>query len=204
MDLSENRKRMNEEKLYEPGDSKIAHEQMTRMELLYDYNATRPSEIKKRQKLLIEMFGKIGEGCYFEPPLHANFGCKHVFCGNNVYGNFNLTLVDDGNIFIGDNVMFGPGVIVATPGHPIEIELRRKGYQFNIDVHIGSNVWIGANSTILPGVNIGDNSVIGAGSVVTKDIPSNVVAYGNPCRIVRNIGAHDKDYYYKDRKIDIK
>ena len=120
----------------------------------------------------------------------------------DVYANFNLTLVDDTDIFVGDSVMFGPNVTVATAGHPINPDLRRDVAQYNIPVHIGNNVWIGANSVILPGITIGDNSVIGAGSVVTKDIPANVVAVGNPCKVLREIGDHDKEYYYKTKKID--
>ena len=121
---------------------------------------------------------EIGENCYIEPPLHANWG-KYTHFGNNVYANFNLTLVDDTDIFVGDNVMFGPNVIIATAGHPVDPPLREKVAQFNIPVRIGKNVWIGAGAIVLPGVTIGDHSVIGAGSVVTKDIPPNVVAVGN-------------------------
>ena len=123
--------------------------------------------------------------------------------GDWVYANFNLTLVDDCAIYVGNNVMFGPNVTVATAGHPVLPKLRETGVQFNLPVHIGNNVWLGAGCTVLPGVTIGNNSVIGAGSLVTKDIPPNVVAYGSPCRVVREIGEHDKIYYYKDRKIDI-
>ena len=148
------------------------------------------------------MLAEVGENCYVEPPLHANWGC-HTHFGKNVYANFNLTLVDDTDIFVGDSVMFGPNVTVATAGHPIDPALRLKVGQFNIPVHIGNNVWIGANSVILPGITIGDNSVIGAGSIVTKDIPENVVAVGNPCRVLRPISERDKEYYYKDRKINI-
>ena len=114
------------------------------------------------------------------------------------------TLVDDTHIYIGDYVMIGPNVTIATAGHPIDPDLRQRVAQFNIPVRIGNNVWIGANSVILPGVTIGDNSVIGAGSIVTKDIPANVVAVGNPCRVLREINDRDKEYYYKDMKIDIK
>ena len=148
------------------------------------------------------MLAEVGENCYVEPPLHANWGC-HTHFGKNVYANFNLTLVDDTDIFVGDSVMFGPNVTVATAGHPIDPALRLKVGQFNIPVRIGNNVWIGANSVILPGITIGDNSVIGAGSIVTKDIPENVVAVGNPCRVLRPISERDKEYYYKDRKINI-
>lgn len=195
--------RMKEGKIYDPGIESIMAPQRQCLEKLYDYNSTRPSEIKKRAALLKEMFAEIGDGCYIEPPFHANFGGKHIHFGNNVYANFNLTCVDDGHIYVGDCTMFAPNVTVATAAHPIKPELRQKGMQFNIDVHIGKNVWIGAGALIMPGVNIGDNSVIGAGSVVTKDIPANVVAYGNPCRVIREIGERDEIYYYKDRKIDL-
>ena len=203
MTSEESKKRMQEGRLYLPEDEEIMHQQMLCLEKLYDYNATRPSEIEKREALLKEMFAEIGEGCYIEPPLHANWAGAHVHFGDNVYANFNLTLVDDTDIYVGDKVMFAPNVTVATAGHPINPELRYQAMQYNIPVHIGNNVWIGANSVVLPGVTIGDNSVIGAGSVVTKDIPPNVVAVGNPCRVLREISEHDKIYYYKDRKIDV-
>ena len=203
MTSEESKKRMQEGRLYLPEDEEIMHQQMLCLEKLYDYNATRPSEYEKREALLKEMFADIGEGCYIEPPLHANWAGKHVHFGDNVYANFNLTLVDDTDIYVGDKVMFGPNVTVATAGHPIDPELRYQAMQYNIPVHIGENVWIGANAVVLPGVTIGDNSVIGAGSVVTKDIPPNVIAVGNPCRVLREIGDHDKKYYYKDREIDV-
>ncbi len=202
MNSKEARKRMEEGRLYLPGDKEILAEQEVCMELLYDYNETRPSQGKKRQELLKKMFAEVGEGCYVEPPLRANFGGKHVHFGKGVYANFNLTLVDDAHIYVGDLTMFGPNVTVATAGHPIDPVLRSKALQFNMDVHIGSNVWIGAGSIVLPGVTIGDNTVIGAGSVVTKDIPEGVVAAGNPCRILREIGDRDREYYYKNRKVD--
>ena len=187
--------------IYYPSGDEIMNEQLKCMENLYDFNLTRPSELDKRAKLLKEMFAEIGEGCYIEPPLRANWGGKNVHFGNNVYANFNLTLVDDTHIYVGDYTMFGPNVVIATAGHPIYPELREKAYQFNMPVYIGRNCWLGAGVIVLPGVKIGDNSVIGAGSVVTKDIPSNVVAVGNPCKVLREIGEHDKTYYYKDRKI---
>ena len=188
--------------LYLPGDDDIMREQFLCMERLYDYNQTRPSELAKRTKLLREMFAEIGEGCYIEPPLHANWGGHHCHFGKGVYANFNLTLVDDTHIFVGDCTMFGPNVVLATAGHPILPELREQVYQYNMPIHIGRNCWIGAGALILPGVTIGDNTVIGAGSVVTKDIPANVVAVGNPCRVMREINEHDREYYFKNRKID--
>ncbi|MEG1845930.1 MAG: sugar O-acetyltransferase [Oscillospiraceae bacterium] len=197
------KERMHSGKIYFCTDDELVKDQMECNEILYDYNNTRPSETQKREEILKKLLAEVGENCYVEPPLHANWG-RHSHFGNNVYANFNLTLVDDTHIYVGDNVMFAPNVIVATAAHPIEPELRRKIAQFNIPVHIGNNVWIGAGAIILPGVNIGDNSVIGAGSVVTKDVPENVVAVGNPCKVLRKISERDKEYYYKDMKIDVK
>lgn len=203
MDLKEIKERMYGQKLYYCNDETLMNEQMKSLELLYDFNQTRPSEQDKRDKMLKKMFAEIGEDCYIEPPFHANWGGKNVHFGNGVYANFNLTMVDDCDIFVGNNVLFGPNVTVSAGTHPIHPELRSKQAQYNIPIHIGNNVWIGANSVILPGVNIGDNSVIGAGSVVTRDIPSNVVAVGNPCRVLREINENDMKYYYRDMKIDI-
>lgn len=187
--------------LYLPGDEEIIREQTICLERLYDFNRTRPSEFDKRTEMLHEMFAEIGESCYIEPPLHANWGGKHVHFGSHVYANFNLTLVDDTHIYVGDYTMFGPNVTIATAGHPILPELREQVYQYNIPVNIGRNCWIGAGVVIVPGVSIGSNTVIGAGSVVTKDIPANVVAVGNPCRVLREIDDRDREYYYKDCKI---
>ena len=169
-------------------------------ELIHDFNMSRPSEVEYRDKIIRKVFAEVGNNCYIEPPFHANWGCNmHV--GNNFYSNFNLTVVDDADIYIGDNVMIAPNVVIATGTHPICPKLREKGYQYNLPVHIGNRVWIGAGTIILPGVTIGDDSVIGAGSVVTKNIPSGVVAVGNPCRVLREINEHDYEYYHKDRKI---
>lgn len=202
MTLDEIKERMWSGKVYYPSGDELMGEQFKALDKLYDFNATRPSEMKKRQELLSEMFAEIGEGCYIEPPLHANWAGKHVHFGKNVYANFNLTLVDDAHIYVGDGTMFAPNVVVATAAHPIDPTLRKGAYQFNLTVRIGENCWIGAGAVILPGVTIGDNSVIGAGSVVTKDIPANVVAVGNPCRVLRPISERDKVYYHKDKKID--
>ncbi|EPW4540070.1 sugar O-acetyltransferase [Vibrio vulnificus] len=192
---------MHQQKIYFCDDESVALEQQACLEILYDFNQTRPSEMEKRTAILRDLLADVGENCYIEPPLRANWG-KHTHLGNNVYANFNLTLVDDTHIYIGNSVMIAPNVTIATAGHPIDPELRRKVAQFNIPVHIKDNVWIGANSVVLPGVTIGENSVIGAGSVVTKDIPANVVAVGNPCRVLRPIGEHDRRYFYRDKVID--
>lgn len=187
--------------LYLPGDEEIMREQLQCLEKLYEYNTTRPLETEKRAELLMEMFAEMGEECYIEPPLHANWGGHHVHFGKNIYANFNLTLVDDTHIYVGDYTMFGPNVTVATAGHPIDPALREQGYQYNAPVRIGKNCWIGAGVIIVPGITIGDNVVVGAGSVVTKDLPDNVVAVGNPCRVLREVNERDKEYYFKDRKV---
>ncbi len=199
----EQKEKMHTGDLYLPTDKEILKEQMQCLERLYEFNMTRPSEAEKREQLLKAMFAEIGDGCYIEPPLHANWGGKHVHLGSNVYANFNLTLVDDTHIYIGDCTMLAPNVVLATAGHPILPELREQAYQYNFPVHIGKNCWLGAGVIVLPGVSIGDNTVIGAGSVVTKDIPANVVAVGNPCRVIREIGEHDRQYYFKGRKIEL-
>ena len=196
------REKLHTGELYLPGDEEIMREQTACLEKLYDYNATRPSEGEKRARLLKEMFASIGEGCYIEPPLHSNWGGKHCHFGKNVYANFNLTLVDDTHIYVGDNVMMAPNVVLATAAHPVLPELREKGYQYNAPVRIGEDCWLGAGVIVLPGVTIGRGSVIGAGSVVTKDIPENVVAFGNPCCVVRPVGERDREFYFRDRRID--
>lgn len=199
--MSSMKEKMHTGEIYLPDDEEIMNEQLKRLEKLYEFNLTRPSELDKREEMLKDMFAEIGEGCYIEPPLHANHAGYHVHFGDNVYANFGLTLVDDTHIYVGDRTMFGPNVVVATAGHPVLPELREKSMQFNMPVHIGRNCWLGAGVVVLPGVTIGDNSVIGAGSIVTKDIPANVVAVGNPCRVIREINDKDREFYFKDRKI---
>ncbi len=199
MDIFE---KLHDGSIYDPGDADVLEQQTGYQERLYDYNMTRPGEGARRTRLLAEMFAEIGENCYIEPPLHSNMGGHHVHFGKNIYANYNLTLVDDTHIYVGDYTMFGPTVTIATAGHPILPELRQKGLQYNMPVSIGKNCWIGAGAIILPGITIGDNVVVGAGSVVTKDIPSGVVAVGNPCRILRKVGEHDRKYYFKDRAIN--
>lgn len=174
-------------KIYNPNDPKIMLEQMKCLNNLYKFNKTKPFQYLKRIRLLKKMFAEIGDMCYIEPPFYANWGGKHIHFGNGVYCNFGCTFVDDTHIYVGDHVMFAPNVVVATAAHPIAPKLRENGLQYNKPVHIGNNCWIGAGALIMPGVTIGENSVIGAGSVVTKDIPANVVAVGNPCRVLREI-----------------
>ena len=193
--------RMESGKLYNSADEALQAKQRAFNELVYDFNATRPSEIERRTELLHQIFAEVGEGCYIEPPLRANWG-SHTHLGNHVYANFNLTLVDDTHVYIGDHVMIGPNVTISAAGHPIEPNLRREAMQFNMPVRIEENVWIGAGAILLPGVTIGKNSVIGAGSVVTRDIPENVVAVGVPCRVLRPINDRDKQVYFRNRTLE--
>lgn len=187
--------------LYRSDDTALLEEQTACLERLYDFNATRPSEGAKREALLKEMFAELGENCYIEPPLCSNWGGKHVHFGKGVYANFNLTLVDDTHIYVGDHTMIGPNVTLATAGHPILPALREEVYQFNLPVRIGRSCWLGAGVIVLPGVTIGDNTVVGAGSVVTRDLPAGVVAAGNPRRVLREIGERDRLYYWRDKRI---
>ena len=200
--MSTMKEKLHTGEIYYPSGDEIMTEQLGYVNRLYDFNMTRPTELDKRAEMLKEMFAEIGEDCYIEPPLHSNWGGHHVHFGKSVYANFNLTMVDDTHIYVGDYTMIGPNVTIATAGHPILPELREKAYQYNQPVCIGRNCWLGAGVVVLPGVTIGDNSVIGAGSIVTKDIPANVVAVGNPCRVLREIGEHDREYYFKDKKIN--
>ena len=194
--------RMEKGLIYDPADAAIMKEQVVFQDMLWSFNQLKPTEYDKKQKYMKEVFAECGDNCYIELPFHANWGGHHVHFGSGIYANSNLTLVDDGHIYIGDKVMFGPNVMIATAGHPINPELRERGLQFNKDVYIGENTWIGGNVVILPGVHIGKNTVIGAGSVVTKDIPDNVIAVGNPCRVLRNVSEHDHEFFYQSERID--
>ena len=197
------KERMEQGIIYNPNVSELTDEQSVYMEKLWEFNQLRPSEQDKKQKYMKEVFAECGEDCFIELLFRANWGGKNLHFGNGVYANFNLTLVDDCEIIVGNHVMFGPNVTVSAGTHPIHPELRRKQAQYNLPIKIGNNVWIGANAVVLPGVSIGDNTVIGAGSVVTKNIPANVVAVGNPCRVLREINEQDLTYYHRDMIIDI-
>ncbi|MGT2752908.1 sugar O-acetyltransferase [Streptococcus porcinus] len=173
--------------LYFPNDPQLIKKQLACQELLYCFNQTKPSEIEKRNQLMKEMFKSVGSDVFIEPPLRANWGGHFTTIGKNVYINFNLTLVDDTFITIGDNTMIAPNVTIISGTHPLQPPLREQGLQYNLPVQIGKNCWIGANTTVLPGISIGDNSVIGANSLVTKDIPANSLALGSPARVVKSL-----------------
>ena len=173
--------------IYDPNETELQKDQVKHLDKIREYNQTLSSDSARKESLLKEMFAEVGEGCYIEAPFFANWGGMNVHLGKKVYANFNLTLVDDTHIYIGDYTLMGPNVTICTAAHPLDPALREKALQYNKPVHIGRNCWIGAGVIILPGVTIGDNSVIGAGAVVTKDIPANVVAYGNPCRVQKEL-----------------
>lgn len=194
--------RMEKGLIYDPNAEEVLKVQVPYQDKLWEFNRLRPSDIEKKTEYMKSVFAECGEDCYIELPFRANWGGAHVHFGSNVYANSNLTLVDDGHIFIGDRVLFGPNVVVATANHPIDPELRSRSLQYNKDVRIGENTWIGAGAVIVPGVTIGKNTVIGAGSVVTKDIPDGVVAVGNPCRVLREVSERDHAYFYREERID--
>ena len=155
MNLEEIKRRMSVGELYQCNDDSLMEEQIKRLDLLFEYNSLKPSEQGKKQALLKSMFASFGEESYIETPFHANWAGKFVHIGRAVYANFNLTLVDDGEIFIGDNVMIAPNVTICTGTHPVDPCLREKVVQYNLPVTIKRNAWIGAGSVILPGVTVG-------------------------------------------------
>lgn len=174
---------------------------MATRKLLHEYNNISPDKMERKTQMLKELLGKTGERVYIEPPFRCDYGCN-IEVGENFYANYNLTILDCNKVKIGDNVLVAPNVTITAAGHPVHPDARKK-YEYGIPVTIGNNVWLGANVVICPGVTIGDGTVIGAGSVVTKDIPSSVVAFGNPCRVYREITDAERDCYYKDRKFDV-
>lgn len=188
---------------YRYDDPALLSDQHLYQNKMVEYNQTLPTETEKRQRLLQEVFAEIGENCNVETPLNSNWGCKHVHVGKGTYINSNVTFVDDEHIYIGNSCLIAPNVVFCTSGHPILPILRENHYVYNLPIHVGNNVWIGSGAQIMPGITIGDNSVIGAGSVVTNDIPENVVAFGVPCRVIRDIGEKDQKFYYKHRELDV-
>ena len=187
--------------LYCNTDPGLEEEQIRSMDQIFMSNRLLPSQWAEREAILKELFASLGEGCFIVPPFFAPWG-KNIHFGKGIFANTNLRLLDDTDIYVGDDVMFAPNVTITTAAHPIDPTLRKKKMEYNLPVHIGANAWLGTGVIVLPGVTIGENAVIGAGSVVTKNIPGNVVAVGNPCRVLREITDHDREYYFQDRKID--
>ena len=180
----------------------LDQERLENKKKIYAYNNLRPEDHEGRDALIKEILGKTGQKIFVEAPFRCDYG-YNIEVGENFYANYNLVILDVGKVKIGDNAQIAPNVAIYTAGHPIHPDSRNSGYEYGIPITIGDNVWIGGNTCILPGVTIGSNVVIGAGSVVTKDLPDNVIAAGNPCRVIREITEADRDYYYKDRKFDV-
>ena len=180
----------------------LSEERMENKLKIHEYNLTRPDDKKKMKAMIKDILGKTGDEIVIEQPFRCDYG-KNIEVGNNFFANYNCVILDVAKVTIGENVMFAPNVSIYTAGHPIHPESRNSGYEYGIPVTIGNNVWVGGNVVINPGVTIGNNVVIGAGSVVTKDIPDNVIAVGNPCRVIREITEEDRKYYYKDKEFDV-
>lgn len=169
---------------------------------IHKFNSCSPDKKDEMKAMIKDIVGKCGKDIFIEPPFHCDYG-KNIEVGENFYANFNCVILDVGKVKIGNNVMFAPNVSIYTAGHPIHPESRNSGYEYGIGITIGDNVWVGGSVVINPGVHIGNNVVIGSGSVVTKDIPDNVIAVGNPCRIIREITEDDRKYYFKYREFDV-
>jgi maltose O-acetyltransferase len=180
----------------------LSEERMENKLKIHKYNTMSPDKKEELDALIKDILGKSGKNIVVEPPFHCDYG-KNIEVGNNFFVNYNCTILDVGKVIIGENVMFAPNVSIYTAGHPVHPESRNSGYEYGIEVTIGDNVWIGGNVIINPGIKIGNNVVIGAGSVVTKDIPDNAIAVGNPCRVIREVTEEDRKYYFKDREFDV-
>ena len=181
-------------------DESVMEEQKVCRRILQRLNTADRSDFDAISRIVKELLGK-SEGAFINPPFYCDYG-SHIEAGKNFFANYNCTIIDVAKVTIGDNCQMAPNVAIYTAGHPLHPVSRSSMYEYGISVSIGDNVWIGGNTVILPGVHIGSNTVIGAGSVVTKDIPDWVVAAGNPCRVIKQITEEDKKYYYKDREFD--
>ncbi|MBD7911202.1 MULTISPECIES: sugar O-acetyltransferase [Clostridium] len=180
----------------------LSEERMENKLKIHEYNLLSPDKTNRMEELIKDILGKTGDKVFIEQPFRCDYG-KNIEVGNNFFANYNCTILDVGKVTIGENVMFAPNVSIYTAGHPIHPKSRNSGYEYGVEVVIGDNVWIGGSVVINPGVHIGNNVVIGSGSVVTKDIPDNMIAVGNPCKVVREITEEDRKYYYKNCKFDV-
>ena len=174
----------------------LSEERLETRKKIFKYNGLTP------ERLIREILGKCGESVYIEQPFRCDYG-SNIEVGENFYANYNLTVLDVARVRIGKNVMFGPNVSIYTAGHPIHPDSRNSGYEYGKEVTIGDNVWLGGNVVVNPNVHIGDNVVVGTGSVVTRDLPDNVIAVGNPCRVLREITEEDRKFYFRDQEFDV-
>lgn len=180
-------------KLYDANnDAELIAERQACKDVCHELNHLRPSQLAERETLLRKLLGKTQEHFLIEQPFYCDYG-YNIEIGENFYSNVNCTILDGAQVTFGDNVFIAPNCGFYTAGHPLDVAQRNAGLEYARPITVGNNVWIGAQVCVLPGVTIGDNSVIGAGSVVTKSIPPNSVAIGNPCRVVRTISANDKE-----------
>lgn len=176
-------------------DEEILNERQRINDLCFEYNSLKPSMYKERKELIQKILKQTKKELTVMSPFYCDLG--NIVVGENFYSNYNLVVLDGATVTFGDNVFIAPNCCFTTAGHPLDVEQRNQGLEFAYPITVGNNVWIGANVTVLPGVTIGNNSVIGAGSVVTKDIPENVIAVGSPCRVLRKITEEDKNKYKK-------
>lgn len=186
--------------LYKAFDAELGKDNKKSRQITRLFNTTTEEQMDYRTQLLKELFQESGKNLYIEPPFRCDYGCN-IKVGENFYANYDCIIIDVCQVEIGDNVFFGPRVCIYTAGHPIDAEIRNTMLEYGKPVKIGNNCWIGGNTVILPGVTVGNGVVIGGGSVVTKDIPDNVIAVGNPCKILRDITKEDKEYWEKEAKI---
>ena len=197
--MASEKQKMLSQKPYIASDPELSKERMLAQKTCFEINSLSPEFVEKRNQLLKNLLGSVKDNFYVEPPFHCDYG-YNISIGEKFYSNYNLIILDCAKVSIGDNVMLAPNVSIFTAGHPIDTEMRNKEWEYAIPVKIGTNVWIGGNTVINPGISIGDNTVIGSGSVLTKDIPSNVIAAGNPCKVIRKITDEDRQYYFRKRK----
>lgn len=185
-------------KLYMAFEEELVQDRKNARKLIERFNLTTSDHVEERSSLIAKLLGKHGIDTTINPPFQCDYG-YNITIGDHFFANYDCIFIDVNTITIGDNVMFGPKVCLYTAGHPLDAEIRNLQLEFGYPIVIGDNVWIGGNTVVNPGVSIGDNAVIGSGSVVTKNIPSNVVAAGNPCKVIRNITDKDKEFWSKQR-----